>query len=814
MPDMPEQSNIAEIAHLLDMRRRSNHPTVLFLGSRAGGLFRSQALLEAAQRFPGQLFDSNVQQDQFAASYQFLQGLRSGTQELHNLLASFLREVAVTEADRGLAELIRLKLFSSIITTNIDGLLEQALENARMRKLFDFEVVGPERIQSFEAGTSERRLYCRIVKPFGDLAAGAGSYQIVKSRAYLDDHPLLKSWLEKALAEDLLMVGLDIHWDNEIIRAFAPRRNSLWFVNEERLIDNQQIKPIFQGQQQMKYIAGQEGSYEVFFTELCRHLGIGLPEFTAHSIPGENFVNRATELRLVSEALATLSDQDFLQRTPVLVFHGIGGIGKTAMLQRVMQRCDAENLPYIHADAQDIPGFSRAIMEQVSRYHNVQTLLENDGDWLDRSVIATTELLRRGPAVMLVDSLDSNNTELVRWLEDLLGRVLLGHKFFVILTSKRKLSFERDRSVARRLRLWELRPLDRESCQDYLSRSHLQLEDEVREIVYEWTDGYPLAMQVMGNAIAAGLDPRREEDRLLILAELVEQVIVQKVLGRVSPAKFGWYQTILPLLSVPRRLGVDMIGSLINEFAPEFQREAGIAHLTLPREISEATEMLSWNQPRAGYAVNTSVRNIFLLDLKIRQPVRYRAIHAFLAHLNYERMMKMTGLDRVRCLREYLYHLACKGDEAALLEQVREAVQQTIEEAPETLIQFSEEFLPDGELQEAFGIHKSAVLALIHRLQAQIYRQFAQKAAGADRIRFLQDSFTHLMQDQEIRNMSQTVKEEFEQLMQEEAPDIVWNVYDGLSRKEDFRSLLGPDFQRLATQIRQNLPPQDPLAEG
>jgi len=51
MPGEPTQSTIQEMAHMLEIRKMSRHSTVLFLGARAGGLFRSPAFYDAMQRF-------------------------------------------------------------------------------------------------------------------------------------------------------------------------------------------------------------------------------------------------------------------------------------------------------------------------------------------------------------------------------------------------------------------------------------------------------------------------------------------------------------------------------------------------------------------------------------------------------------------------------------------------------------------------------------------------------------------------------------------------------------------------------------------
>jgi hypothetical protein len=711
MSGEPSKSDAQEIAKLLARRKTSFHPTVLFLGSRAGGLFRSQALLDSMQGFSRHNLTTLPQQDMFTQSYQFLSGLQSGESELHSHLKSFLRDVACSEADRYLAELIRQRLFSIIVSTNIDDLLEQALSKTGMRKPFDFDIVLPENADDLELDYSEPRLYCRIIKPFGDLATRP--YKLVKRNGYLDGNARFKKLLEDTLARDILVVGLDATWDEEIIRAFLPKANSLWFVNEETLLDHPLISRIFQGRQQVRYITGPQGAYEAFFKALHSHLISTAPDLSST----EHFVNRVAELKHIDNAFATLFDQDHLLKTRILAFHGIEGIGKTTMLQQIKQRCDREHLPYIHADAQqDIPGFSRTIVEQVHRYQNMHALLNHNGDWLNLSIIATRELLKLGPAVMLVDSLDPAKTEQLKWIETLLKNILLGNKLFVVLTSKRKPIFAQERSVANSVTFLELQPLNRDSCQEYFSTPNLQLEAEVRDAVFEWTHGYPLAMQVMRQSIAAGLDPRKEEDRQGMLADIIEQVINQKVLARPSPDKRAWCHTILRLLSVPRRFSLLIIRRLVERFAPEYRRESGLAYLVIPKEINEATDALPWNVLRAGYAVDPSVRNIFLLELKIQQTEMYYSIHDFLAQINYDSMVETTGLDRIRALREYLYHLVCKKNDADVLEQIQRAIQQTTEGSPETFLHFSEEFMQDEELQEALGTYKNATITFIHTI--------------------------------------------------------------------------------------------------
>src|SRR5947209_20140568 len=134
MPGEPTQSTIQEMAHMLEIRKMSRHSTVLFLGARAGGLFRSPAFYDAMQRFSKLNFTTLSLAAQFAECYQVLTWLQSSENELNNILYGILRHVEITEADVCLAELIKQGLFDIIVTTNVDALLEQAFLQVKDRK--------------------------------------------------------------------------------------------------------------------------------------------------------------------------------------------------------------------------------------------------------------------------------------------------------------------------------------------------------------------------------------------------------------------------------------------------------------------------------------------------------------------------------------------------------------------------------------------------------------------------------------------------------------------------------------------------------
>jgi hypothetical protein len=523
----------------------------------------------------------------------------------------------------------------------------------------------------------------------------------------------------------------------------------------------------------------------------------------------ESFVNRVSELQLIDDVFAALLDNNRLLKTPILALHGVQGIGKSTVLRRIEQRCEDERLPCIRTGVyRDMADCSRTILAQVGKYGQIPAISVSTDDWLERSIFATRTLLRLGPAVMLIDSFDATNGEHLRWFEEFLKNVIDESKLFVVFTSQRRFLFARERSVARKVTSLELRPFDRESCQQYIDAAGMQLEGELRDLLFAWTRGYPLAMQIMVQSMATGLDPRKEADRQMLLTTLMERVVEQHILARVNPARLAWYRTILRLLSVPRRFNLVMLRELIERFAPDLRRESNLAYFVLPKEINELTDVLPWNMLRAGFSVDAPVRNLFLLELKIAYPDLYTSIHDFLAQINRSRAQEVRGSDRSRYLREFLYHTACKGQTPDFPEQIRVVIEQMAQEVPtpDMFVQFSEEFQQDEELQEALGTARNRALSLLQRKLAHLNRQLALQTAGPGRVRFLREFFYHLMQDPQATDLARDVKQQMELLIANETSDVVSQLYDELAHSERFRTLLGKDLETVAMMVRKNRP--------
>src|SRR5215472_936381 len=129
------------MAKLLKIRKDSHHPTVLLLGARAGRLFRSEQFYEDLQFFSNVNFHGLPRIKQFTECYTILTSDKFSEWDLYSILQTALKDVGVINPDICLASLIKQEYFDEIISTNIDDVLEGALDQTEMRQGRDYEVL-------------------------------------------------------------------------------------------------------------------------------------------------------------------------------------------------------------------------------------------------------------------------------------------------------------------------------------------------------------------------------------------------------------------------------------------------------------------------------------------------------------------------------------------------------------------------------------------------------------------------------------------------------------------------------------------------
>lgn len=521
------------------------------------------------------------------------------------------------------------------------------------------------------------------------------------------------------------------------------------------------------------------------------------------------FVNREAEMTLIDDAFKALQNyaHDSLLRTPIIDFFGVEGIGKTAVLKYIEEQCKKQQIRYllINANQKNASHFSQEIVRQAAeRYHIDLHSLDDRNDLLQQSLYATRALLKQGTTVMILDSVDATNEELLKRITVTLSDVINDKKLFVVLASKRGVLFDSERALSRKLTSLQLKPLDRKSCEQYLDTTAASLKPETRKSILDWTRGYPLAMEVMTRAITEHkLDPAQPEDQKALVNIIVERVIDQNVFASLAETERRKYKEALAVLSIPRQFNLVIMQELIEHFATDLKRESSLAYMQLPRSIKKDTDILSWNMFKGGYAVDEPIRNIFLLKIQLEQTERYFALHQFLAQLNKTLAGEVTDADRIRYLCEYLYHSAHRKNVEEFIPQLEQTLQEISETAFDSFESFKafenyfEEIVQDNDFGEALGEQTATILSLIYKYLAEMNRREARKTAGENHFYHLRNFLVYIVKDPRVTDMRAAWIPAIDNIIAEEPMGHTKPFVDALLNSSRLKEVLGNHFDLL-----------------
>jgi hypothetical protein len=238
----------------------------------------------------------------------------------YKILKPFYRSVAVPLFYRDLADLVLAGYVTDVLTTNIDTLLEQALDAAGMRRGFDYSVAV---VGSADEPPPAPRLL-QVVKLYGDVGQSmvpAGPQAI---EAALDSGRRL---FKKQMASDLVVVGHDLLDPPQPIDGWLARRSAgeWWWVHASP--DHARLAALA-SDREVVLVEGEDRTRpDGFFGRLTLHL-LRLPaldaadaltggeesalsedELEAEFARGQVLKSRAVTFRLQSQQLPGVDDE-------------------------------------------------------------------------------------------------------------------------------------------------------------------------------------------------------------------------------------------------------------------------------------------------------------------------------------------------------------------------------------------------------------------------------------------------------------------------------------------------------------------------
>ena len=207
----------------------------------------------------------------------------------YRVVEPFYRQVPVPIYYQDLAALVLAGYFTHLLTTNVDSLLEQALDAVGMRRDQDYQVV--VLLPPSEAALDPLPpAPVSVIKLQGDLLSSWFPDSVDIELALHANRSLIKGELK----EDVIVVGHRVAAGGAGIDRWLARADGdeSWWVHPERP-DPASMGPI-EASQQVHYLEGPDGEPESFFGQLATHL-LRLPAVQVFSgtgdgtLPGEDY---------------------------------------------------------------------------------------------------------------------------------------------------------------------------------------------------------------------------------------------------------------------------------------------------------------------------------------------------------------------------------------------------------------------------------------------------------------------------------------------------------------------------------------------
>jgi len=181
------------------------------------------------------------------------------------------KDKSPSEGYSDLAHLIKMGYIKMILSTNLDNLLEKALNSAGWYQPDDFIVIvnGKDRPEEVLEQLESPRAPFKLIKLHGTLES-PGSYAFTPEEVF-DFEKTIKPSLSRIINQSLIVVGHSMQ-DRDIDMLFDEEGKEIHFVNPTRPETESRIDVILRVRRQGSVIEGDNGKFDNFFQKLQSYI--------------------------------------------------------------------------------------------------------------------------------------------------------------------------------------------------------------------------------------------------------------------------------------------------------------------------------------------------------------------------------------------------------------------------------------------------------------------------------------------------------------------------------------------------------------
>ncbi|MBN1219065.1 MAG: VWA domain-containing protein [Anaerolineae bacterium] len=254
--DVPEKIKL--LAKLMHSRRESGEsPYVLVLGSGPAVSLGSESMQHVVQAIAGT--------EDLEKYYKTLDSLSA--MERYVILKKYFTEAGLSSGYRHLAELVKEGYFNTILTTNLDPFVENALVDKEIETemLVCGEQNGAETMDLPANGRSQ----IKVIKLHGDVEARSFAFTPSEITVFGGDSERI---LRHYLSRDVIIIGHGPR-DYDINRAIEREGGSIWYVGQSPPSTDDPVYHAMRARRtQANVITGEHGWFDHFIDTLSEEL--------------------------------------------------------------------------------------------------------------------------------------------------------------------------------------------------------------------------------------------------------------------------------------------------------------------------------------------------------------------------------------------------------------------------------------------------------------------------------------------------------------------------------------------------------------
>jgi hypothetical protein len=247
---------LAELMH--SRRENGESPYILVLGSGPAVSLGSDSMQHVVKSVAG---DTDLEK-----FYKTLDGLSA--MERYVILKKYFAEAGLSSGYRHLAELVKKGFLNTILTTNLDPFVENAISDDRTNGV-DVVVCGEQRGAETMDVPTNGHAQVKVVKLHGDVEARSFAFTPSEITVFGSDSERI---LRHYLSHDIIIVGHGPR-DYDINRAIEREGGSIWYVGQTPPSTEEPLYHAMRARRtQANIIIGEFGWFDEFFDALYDEL--------------------------------------------------------------------------------------------------------------------------------------------------------------------------------------------------------------------------------------------------------------------------------------------------------------------------------------------------------------------------------------------------------------------------------------------------------------------------------------------------------------------------------------------------------------